>query len=227
MKLVVLAALLGGLGVGLGCSHEAKPVVAPDEHPPLPPASGSPIAHLVDDAAELKLRDDQLARLKEIDDELGAKLAAYESALRNGEPLPDNPDSPPPGSRGGLAMQAGTSQDPTGAAGGGAVRPIDTATAGSLGDPRSPLRQPGSNIALPTTTTKRYVVRGEVYRDRTHDVRDAIRRALALLDAAQRPIARRVLTDHGVNPDTGEITGGEPGARPADNPLTPIKQGEP
>ena len=90
MKLVLLAALIGSLGPGLGCSHEAKPVVAPDEHPPLPPASGSPIGHLVDDAGELKLRDDQLTKLRAIDDELGAKLAAYETELRTGEPVPDD-----------------------------------------------------------------------------------------------------------------------------------------
>jgi hypothetical protein len=207
MKLLVLAALLGGLGIGLGCSHEARPVVAPDEHPPLPPAS--PVGYLVDDAGELKLSNDQLGKLREIDDALGSKLASYESELRNGEPVPGNPAAPP--SRG-LTL------------GGGAATTQATGPAGQT---------PVSTQGAPTETTKTYVVTGEtvtrIRRARARDTREAIGNALALLDATQRVIARRVLTDHGVNPDTGEVTeaSGVPGAKPADNPLTPIKQGEP
>jgi hypothetical protein len=202
MRLVLLAALLGGLG--LGCSHEAKPVVAPDDHAPVPPAS--PIGTLVDDATELTLRDDQLAKLRQIDDELGAKLATYESELRNGEPVPQGDPQP---SRGGMDVRgAAIHTDPSG---------------------------PGAAVPLPSPpveTTKTYVVTGEtvtrIRRDRARDTRAAIQRAFALLGAAQQTIARRVLTEHGVNPDTGVVTeSGEPGARPADNPLAPIKQGGP
>lgn len=63
--------------------------------------------------------------------------------------------------------------------------------------------------------------------DRARDTRDAIRRALAVLDDAQRAIALRVLTDRGVNPDTGETTGGEPGAPPARGDLAPLKPAGP
>jgi hypothetical protein len=213
MKLVLLAALLGGLGLGLGCSHEAKPVVAPDEHPPLPPASGSPIGHLVDDAAELQLRDDQLAKLKQIDDELGAKLAASETSLHTGEPVPqDNrPDAPR-----GLGFHAGGGQ----------------ATVDQHGVPAGNFPTRGGATGFPSENvqSKQYVIRGStidgINRDRARDTRDAIRRALALLDDAQRAIARRVLTDHGVDPDTGETTGSEPGARPAGGDLTPLKPDE-
>ena len=212
MKLVLLAALIGSLGPGLGCSHEARPVVAPDEHPPLPPASGSPIGHLVDDAGELKLRDDQLTQLRAIDDELGARLAGYETELRTGEPVPDDPSAAP----GGVGFHAGASHDPTGPAGGEAVRPVGAGTSAYTGD---------------TSTTKRYVIRGatvdRIYRQRTGDTREAIRRALALLDAAQRTIARRVLTEHGVDPDSGETTGGDPGVRPAGGDPAPNQPGEP
>src|SRR4051812_25447538 len=45
-------------------------------------------------------------------------------------------------------------------------------------------------------------------------------RALHGCDAHSDP--RRVLADHGVNPDT-ETTGGEPGVQPAGNDLAPIK----
>jgi hypothetical protein len=205
MRLVLLAALLGGLGFGIGpgCSHEARPVVAPDDHAPVPPAS--PIGYLVDDATELTLRDDQLAKLRQIDDELGAKLATYESELRNGEPVPQGD---PQRSRGGMDVRGD---------GGSAPR-------GQVGNVPLP--------SAPVETTKTYLVLGEtvtrIRRDRARDTRAAIQRAFALLGAAQQTIARRVLTEHGVNPDTGVVTeGGEPGARPADNPLAPIKQGEP
>jgi hypothetical protein len=198
---------------GLGCSHEARPVAAPEEHAPLPPASGSPIGYLVDDAGELKLRDDQLARLRQIDDELGTKLAASETALRTPEPVArDNrPDAPR-----GLGFRAG----------GG--RP-------TVDDHAMPVVQPvhggATDFPLESTQPKQYVISGAtidgIYRDRARDTRDAIRRALALLDDAQRAIARRVLTEHGVDPDTGQTTGGEPGARPDGGDLAPLKPAEP
>jgi hypothetical protein len=223
MKLLLLAALLGGLGIGLGCSHEAKPVVAPDEHPPLPPAS--PVGYLVDDSAELKLRDDQLGKLREIDDALGAKLATYESEMRNGEPVPGNPTAPP---KRGVNFGGGSTQidQATGGMGGA---PAGTPTAGPpVGAAPNP-----STFGPPVETNKTYVVTGEtvtrIRRARAHDTREAIGRALELLDATQRVIARRVLTDHGVNPDTGAVTeaAGVPGGKPADNPLAPINQGDP
>lgn len=208
MRLVLLAALLGGLGIGSGCSHEAKPVVVPDEHPPVPPAS--PIGYLVDDAAELKLRDDQLAQLRQIDDELGAKLATYESELRNGEPVPQGDPAP---SRGGMDVGGGAGQS-------GPHGPVGEAPINS------------AQLAPPVEHTRTYVVMGEtvtrIRRDRAKDTKTAIQRAFALFDRAQQAIARRVLIEHGVNPDTGQVTeGGEPGARPVDNPLAPIQQGEP
>jgi hypothetical protein len=209
MKRLVLAVLLGGLGIGLGCSHEAKPVMAPDDHPPLPPAS--PVGYLVDDSSELKLSDVQLGKLREIDDALGARLASYESELRNGEPVASN--SAP--AKSGTNFGGGVSNtQANGQPGQNPVNGTSTAT-------------------VPTSTSKTYVVTGEtvtrIRRARASDTREAIGRALELLDATQRAIARRVLTDHGVNPETGVVTeaAGVPGARPSDNPLAPIKQGEP
>lgn len=209
---LVIAVALAGLAPGLGCSHEARPVVAPEEHPPLPPASGSPIGHLVEDAGELKLSDGQLAKLREIDDELGAKLAASETALRTPEPVRDNrPDAPR-----GLGFRAGGGRE-------------------TVDNHAMPLVQPvrGSATGFPSEDTqpKQYVIPGAtidgIYRDRARDTRDAIRRALALLDDAQRVVARRVLTEHGVDPDTGQTTGGEPGARSDGGDLAPLKPAEP
>ncbi|HEX8115353.1 MAG TPA: hypothetical protein VF516_46825, partial [Kofleriaceae bacterium] len=79
---LVAAVVLCGFELGLGCSHDPKPaVVDPAGPPPLPPASGTPIGYLVDDAGELKLSDDQLAKLKVIDEELAAKLATLDAQL--------------------------------------------------------------------------------------------------------------------------------------------------
>ena len=208
LELVTAVAL-----AGLGCSHEARPAVAPEEHAPLPPASGSPIGYLVDDAGELKLSDGQLAGLRQIDDELGTKLAASETALRTPDPVAtDNRSDAPRG----LGFRAG-----------GGRATVD--------DHGMPLVQPvrGGATGFPSENAqpRQYVISGAtidgVYWDRARDTRDAIRRALALLDDAQRTIAQRVLTEHGVDPDTGQTTGGEPGARPDGGDLAPLKPAEP
>src|SRR5437868_550200 len=81
---LVLAAAVVLCGSDLGCGHDPKPaVVDPPGPAPLPPASGTPIGYLVDDATELKLTDDQLARLKAIDEELAAKLATLDAQLHS------------------------------------------------------------------------------------------------------------------------------------------------
>jgi hypothetical protein len=55
-----------------------------------------------------------------------------------------------------------------------------------------------------------------VKRERASDTRVAIRRAFKILSADQQATARRILVDHGVDPDTGMI-GADPAARkPAD-----------
>jgi len=69
------------------------------ELPPLPPASGSVIGYLVDNAAQLKLRDDQLEKMKQLDFSLAAKNDSIDTQLRtierpNEEPQEKN--KPPP-----------------------------------------------------------------------------------------------------------------------------------
>src|ERR1044071_4040482 len=93
--LAVALAVPGGLGFQLGCGHPAPrtpvdPVVEPDEHPPLPPASGTPIGYLVDASAELKLSDSQLGKLQAINDDLAGKLATADAEMR------PEPVQPPP-----------------------------------------------------------------------------------------------------------------------------------
>jgi hypothetical protein len=207
MKLI-LSAVLVAIGVlggsGLGCSHEAKPVVQPDDHPPLPPASGTPIGLLIDDASELTLRDDQLTKLRAIDDDLATRLAALDGASRTPDPVPVSSRADKPR---GLGFRAG------GANGG-----FGGATSAFPGAP--------GNGAPPDGTQRAGYISGEtlteINQKRAHELRDAIRRALAVLDAEQQAIAMRVFTEHAVDPDTGQ-TGPEPGAA---NP-GPANPGEP
>jgi len=62
------------------------------ELPPLPPSSGTAVGYLVDNATQLQLRDDQLAKLKEIDGSLAARNEEIETQLR----LIEKPDEQPP-----------------------------------------------------------------------------------------------------------------------------------
>ncbi|MFT3696880.1 MAG: hypothetical protein QM831_27305 [Kofleriaceae bacterium] len=67
------------------CHHDSDPPVhhpAEGEVPPLPPASGTPVGYLIDSSSDLKLRDDQLAKLKEIDQSLAATNADIDVQLR-------------------------------------------------------------------------------------------------------------------------------------------------
>jgi hypothetical protein len=208
--IVVALGAPAGFGLSLGCSHEARPPVQaaaqPDERPPLPPTSGTPIGHLVDDAAELKLSDDQLGKLKAISDDLAGRLAVDDSELRP-DPVPASPREDKPR---GLGLRAGgVGHDGTGARTGGFP---GASSGGNAGGGAS-----SEQIIIPAATV------GHVSQQRAHHVRDAIRSALELLDSGQQVIARRVLTEHGVNPDTGEVSGGDPGAAKLEEP----KPGEP
>lgn len=66
------------------------------ELPPLPPSSGTPIGYLVDNASQLKLSDDQLGKLKEIDNSLSARDSAIDTQLR----IIEKPEADPPTEKG-------------------------------------------------------------------------------------------------------------------------------
>src|ERR1041385_167995 len=69
--------------IALGCHHDPQPEhPKPGELPPLPPASGTPIGYLIDSAGDIKLRDDQLDKLKSIDASLAARDAEIDTQLR-------------------------------------------------------------------------------------------------------------------------------------------------
>jgi len=81
-------------------SSDPKPMSPKEgELPPLPPASGTAVGYLVDNASQLKLRDDQFEKLKAIDTSLAAKNDSIDTQLRTIErpdEAPPEKDKPPP-----------------------------------------------------------------------------------------------------------------------------------
>ena len=79
---------LAPLGLGLlvalgGCHHDPKPMhVKAGDLPPLPPASGTPIGYLLDDSTDLKLNEDQVTKLKDLDASLAAQNSEIDTQLR-------------------------------------------------------------------------------------------------------------------------------------------------
>jgi hypothetical protein len=184
MRAVVAAlALAAAL---LACGHDAKPVVEPDPHPPLP--EGTPIGYLIDDASELQLRDDQVAQLKEIDSELVAKIDAIDAGQHRPAARSAGAGSQNPGRRRGGGRRGG------GRRGGGAG-------SGSAA------------AASPGPTTAAADQRSEA---RAGDVRAAIASAFALLDPVQRAMASRVLSQHGVDLDAGRAAAEPAAAEPSE-----------
>ncbi len=69
--------------VATSCHREPKPLTPKEgELPPLPPASGTAVGYLVDSASQLKLRDDQLLQLKQLDVSLAARNDTLDTQLR-------------------------------------------------------------------------------------------------------------------------------------------------
>lgn len=74
--------LAAGLAL-VGCHHDPKPMTPKEgELPPLPPASGTAVGYLVDNATLLELRPDQLDQLKAIDESLAARNDSIDTQLR-------------------------------------------------------------------------------------------------------------------------------------------------
>ncbi|MDX2089355.1 MAG: hypothetical protein SFX73_15990 [Kofleriaceae bacterium] len=78
-----------------GCRKDPQPTAGTHELPPLPPASGTPIGYLIDNASQLSLREEQITKLQEIDNSLAIRNEAIETQLREIEkPEPDAPQDP-------------------------------------------------------------------------------------------------------------------------------------
>ena len=98
----------------LACGGSSSPPAqAPADKPPLPPASGTPIGYLIDDASELHLRDDQLTQLRALDTQLAADLDSLDTRLRAAQPQPQQQPPPQMGGgrhRGGRGRRGGSQQ---------------------------------------------------------------------------------------------------------------------
>lgn len=81
-------------------SNDPKPMTPKEgELPPLPPASGTAVGYLVDNAAPLKLSPEQLDKLKALDTSLAAKNDSIDTQLRALERPDEEPaekGKPPP-----------------------------------------------------------------------------------------------------------------------------------
>lgn len=185
LRFAIAAAVACG-AYGACSHHDATPIVAPDEHPPLP--AGTPIAYLIDDATELKLRDDQLSQLRTIDSDLAGKLDVLDAT-------PHAANAAPAGAQQGTGRRHGGGGGRRG--GGGGRR----GGAGSGSGSAAP-RPPAATTASSADEANR---RAE---QRSSDVRDALGRAFALLDPGQQVIAKRVLEDNGVDLDPPRAAAG-------------------
>lgn len=95
-RLVALVLTVGMLAFA-GCQKDPPIYHAENEGPPpLPPASGTAIGYLVDNRGTLKLRDDQLEHLKQLDASLAARNDIIDTQLRTIE----RPDEQPPPAKG-------------------------------------------------------------------------------------------------------------------------------
>ncbi|HEX3478810.1 MAG TPA: hypothetical protein VHT91_27500 [Kofleriaceae bacterium] len=97
----MLRAILCAVLVLTACRKQIDPEPEhPQEAPPLPPASGTPVGYLVDNAGQLNLREDQLAKLQDIDRSLSARVDDIETQIRIIEKPAEDPEaapgSPPP-----------------------------------------------------------------------------------------------------------------------------------
>jgi hypothetical protein len=205
------------LAAALACSHEAKPTVQPDDHPPLPPASGTPIGYLIDDAGELALRDDQLTQLKAIDSDLSDRLAVLDAQQRGDRPRSGDAAAPAGRHRGG---RRGGGMGGGGMPGGGMAGAGTPGRGGRGGGSRRAGAGAGSGSGGASANAR---AASGATNERASDVREALKRAFALFDPHQKEIATRVLSDHGVDLDTdhpGEAGEAGEAGDDADEPST-------
>jgi hypothetical protein len=112
----MLRAILCAVLVLTACRKQIDPEPEhPQEAPPLPPASGTPVGYLVDCASQLGLREDQLAGLQDIDRGLSARDDEIETQIRLIEKPAEDPEvpkgAPPPRHNNAPGAQVKTTPD--------------------------------------------------------------------------------------------------------------------
>jgi len=182
VKLTALLAPLLVVGSALAaCGGSSAPAPHdPADRPPLPPASGTPIGYLIDDAGELHLRDDQLTQLRQIDTSLAAELDVIDTKLRGASAKPEDSAAPPQQAMGGRRGRRGGMGGGGGHHRGGGGNASAAGGAAPHGDPAAADR---------------------LTQERRADVKDALTRAFGILDPAQQPAAKKILEDHDVDVD--------------------------
>lgn len=91
--------LLLALLLVFACHNETSPAHPKSgDLPPLPPASGTPIGYLLDSQSDLKLRDEQVKKLQELDSSLAARDAEIDTQLRSIE-KPEQEEPTPKGQK--------------------------------------------------------------------------------------------------------------------------------
>jgi hypothetical protein len=179
---------------------------------PLPPASGSPIGYLLDDAGPLGLNDSQLGQLREIDDTLAAHLEELDATDRAGNaPPPGQAPSGGRGRRGGMhgGMRGGGGGMSGGGMSGGGMSGGGMSGGGS-GGPGGGRGGPGGGPHGHHGGGPAGGAAASIAEERTLYVRDALGKAFGVMDAAQRAKAKQFLADKGVDLDAPPP--GEPGA---------------
>lgn len=115
--LTQLAALVLATAAPAACGgREPAPVAPSDEPPPLPPASGTHVGYLLDNAGQLELTATQVDELKRIDASLAATNDSIDTQLREIErpeelPPPEKGQPPPKVNMAPGAMPMTTSAD--------------------------------------------------------------------------------------------------------------------
>jgi hypothetical protein len=148
------------------CHHETPAKPQPGETPPLPPASGTPIGYLLDARTSLALRDDQVAKLQELDTTLSGRLETIDAQLRvHAQP---RPTAGPVPTRGGSHRRRRIA---TGSgAGSGTPRPAPTGGGSRLAQERAATVREGVQQALAVLDPDQQVAARKLLAEHDFDV---------------------------------------------------------
>jgi hypothetical protein len=207
-------AFLIALVIG-ACHHDAPAPAEPAGTPPLPPASGTPIGFLIDDASELHLRDDQVAKLRDIDTSLAAELEALDAKTRAASrPSEPDPSAAPPSGGGHGGRHGGG-----GGMGGGGMGGGGPSGGGASGGRH---RHRGGGAGSDAPASGGAAAANRAADERSADVKLALQRAFEVLDPPQQEQAKKVLAAHDVDLDVGAAPApapaGDDNSEPAPEP---------
>jgi hypothetical protein len=194
--------------VAVACHHDdPAPKMEPGEVAPLPPASGTPIGILIDEAGALTLRDDQLEKLHQIDDSLTARNDVLDTEIRaDSKPAESSQPAQPMGRRGRRGGMGGGGMG-GGGMGGGGMGGGGMGGGGGGGHHRGNGSGSGSNAPVRTGPSV-----AKLQSERDANSRDALAKAFGVLDDGQRTKARKLLLDKGI--DTSGVESGDADAAP-------------